>query len=825
MSLIALTAALGAPPALAQTAAQQHHHQHGAAPAPANANATPSAPSAADKAVQANGDGTSIIVTGTRLRGSVIGDIPPEISLNSSDIRAYGAGTITQLLDSIAPQVSSGRGRGGGRPIVLLNGQRPSSFMEIHNLPPEAIERVDILPEEVALKYGFRADQRVVNLVLRERFRGITTQVGGGFPTAGGRSETELDVNLLRVRGETRLIVDAEYDRKSKLLESERDVIVRDDEPADAARYRTLLPADEAMSLGATVARPLGTIGATLNGSIERTGSESLLGLPETGSGALMRTSEGWTGHGGFVLNGQFPGWSWSAKGNYDHIESTTLTDRSASLRDRATSNTEVAELDLVASGTLFRLPAGEVSTTLKGGAQTRQLSSQAQRGGTFQDTDLSRTQANLQANIDLPIASRRDDMLAGLGNLSANVNLAHDNLSDFGALWTIGGGINWSPVENLRLIASVTQEDGAPSIQQLGDPSVLTPNVRVFDFTTGETVDISRLDGGNPALLADSRRVMKLGLNIRPLKETDLSLSADFIDTRIRNPIASFPTATPEIEAAFPDRFTRDANGRLLQIDSRPVNFARSDKQELRWGFNFTRPLKKKAGAEAPRHGGPGARPGQGGPAGSGGGEPPRGGPGGDRMMGGMPGGGRGPMGGGMGGFNHSAMGGAPESRLQLSVYHTWRFKDEIEIRDGVPVLDLLDGSATGSRGGQPRHAIEARAGVFKNGLGARLNLDWQAGTRVLADRTAPGAAEDLFFSDSTTVGLRFFADLGMQSALSSKWPFLHGARVSLDVDNLFDSRLRVRDRTGATPVNYQPDLLDPLGRTVRVRLRKLFF
>jgi hypothetical protein len=33
------------------------------------------------------------------------------------------------------------------------------------------------------------------------------------------------------------------------------------------------------------------------------------------------------------------------------------------------------------------------------------------------------------------------------------------------------------------------------------------------------------------------------------------------------------------------------------------------------------------------------------------------------------------------------------------------------------------------------------------------------------------------------------------------------------------------VRDATGATPISYQPDYLDPIGRTIRIGIRKLFF
>ena len=68
-------------------------------------------------------------------------------------------------------------------------------------------------------------------------------------------------------------------------------------------------------------------------------------------------------------------------------------------------------------------------------------------------------------------------------------------------------------------------------------------------------------------------------------------------------------------------------------------------------------------------------------------------------------------------------------------------------------------------------------------------------------------------------------FADLGQQRGLVRRFPFLRGTRVSLSIDNLLDSRLRVRDETGATPLGYQGALLDPLGRLVRLTVRKQFF
>ena len=70
---------------------------------------------------------------------SVVGDIPPENTLDSRDVRATGATNINELLDALAPQIGSAQGRGGERPVLLLNGQRISGFRELRDIPTEAI--------------------------------------------------------------------------------------------------------------------------------------------------------------------------------------------------------------------------------------------------------------------------------------------------------------------------------------------------------------------------------------------------------------------------------------------------------------------------------------------------------------------------------------------------------------------------------------------------------------------------------------------------------------------------------------------------------------
>ena len=142
------------------------------APATAFAQAVPSEPAASQSAAVSDEEaeeGETVVVTGQRPRGSVVGDIPPENVLNAATSAPPARPASRTARRHRAADRQRPRPR-GGPPVLLLNGRRISGFRELRDIPPEAIERMEILPEEVALKYGYRADQRVVNFVLRRRF-------------------------------------------------------------------------------------------------------------------------------------------------------------------------------------------------------------------------------------------------------------------------------------------------------------------------------------------------------------------------------------------------------------------------------------------------------------------------------------------------------------------------------------------------------------------------------------------------------------------------------------------------------------------------------
>jgi len=830
-------------PLLAQTTAapatQPDATAQPTATTPAPTTAAPEAP-----ADDYGDDESAIVITGAKAPGSVVGDIPPENTLDARDVRATGATSITELLDALAPQIGSSRGRGGEQPVLLLNGQRISGFREIRDIPTEAIQRVEILPEEVALKYGYRADQKVVNIVLRQRFRSTTAQLGTNMPTGGGYLAGNADLTRFLVQKNGRTTLNVHAEGNGMLTEAERDIILSEDPPSGITEdqelaARSLIGTKRQLRGAATFNRQvLGNISATLNTEVEHDEGHSLIGLNETLIEPRDRNTTTNSAHAGVTLNGATKSqWKWNITSNADWARDTTGTDRDnvAFPRDRARETRTSADLTGTANGNLFKVPAGNASATVRVGASTEHLDGESNQLGVETSNSLGRTTGTASVNFDLPISRRNRDFSA-LGNLTLNANAELDQLSDFGTLTTIGAGANWSPVDRLSFITSWTREEGSPTIQQLGDPVLVTPDTRVFDFTNGETVLVTATTGGNADLQSDRRNVIKVGGNWQPFKDTDLRLRADYVHQTIDRPISNI-SVTPQIEAAFPERFVRNGAGDLVSVDLRPVNFDSSRRDALRIGFDFSKPLKSRRPSQSVidqiraqfRGARGGAQSGQGSATGNAqdgqnsappppppeGGQagPPPGGPGGGRPGGG----GFGGFGGGRGGAG-GFFGGGNRGRLTFSLTDSITFVDKTVIAPGLE-LDYLHGDAAGSSGGTSRHNVEAQAGYFNNGLGARIGAKWRSGTNV---DTLSG--DDLHFGSLATFDLRLFANPGDIPEVAVKHPWLRGTQVRFEVTNIFNTRPKVHSALGDPLLNYQPNLLDPLGRVIGISIRKLF-
>lgn len=750
-------------------------------------------------------DGDEIVVTAPRLAGQLETDIKAETELDEAAIASYGVSNVAELLEALAPQTRSGRGRGSGRPIILVNGRRIGGFGEVRNLPPEAIAKVEVFPEEVALQYGYSADERVVNFVLKPNFRQVAVEAEGGLPTQGGRFQSEIEPSFLMIGANGRLNLNAGWERKSMLLESERNLVYDTLAQAAEAPARSLLGASDEYRIDGTIQRSLDKVtDASLNLRFDQTDTRSLLGPGVGGvSDPLERDSRSRNLAGTASVNGMLGNWRWSVSGNYADADQRTFTDRVSGARDRFDSSQQSFGGNANLSGTLTEGWAGPIRLSATGSFSGLRFDSRSERSGVVTTTDLSRDLPGVFGSLTVPLLDP-EYRVGNIGRLSLTLSGQYQDPSDFAALKSWGANLNWGLTSNLSLIASFNQDEAAPGIQQLGAAPLVTPAVTYYDFATGQTVQITTTTGGNPLLLAEQRRDLKLGLNWSPPMVEGLNFSVNYNRNKSFDTSNAFPLLTPEIEAAFPDRVTRDANGVLVALDQRPVNFDRVENSQIRWGLNFG----KSFGQQQPRGpgaGGPGAGGGR--PEGAGAGRPRGGGGGGPRMGGG----GRGGPG---------AMFGGPQGgRWQVSLYHTIKLTDKVLIRPGVPELDLLNGSATGSNGGSNRHLFELDGGLFNKGMGVRLSAKYDSGSTVTG-----GSAGDLKFGDLATFNLRFFMDLNQKPKLTEAVPFLKGSRLRLSVDNLFDAQRGITDANGRVPLNYQPGYIDPLGRYIELEWRKTF-
>ena len=816
-----------------------------------------------------------IVVRAQRGPNSVPGDAVPETTLDPVEITALGASNIAEVLAALGPRAGSGRGRGSGPPVILLNGRRISSFRDVQGLASEAILRVEIFPESTALQYGYSADQRVINFILKDNFRAITTELSAGTAADGEQSRGELELGLLTIGAKGRLSINGEASTQNRVTEAERGVR-RATAPTSSA-FRTLLPETQAAELGISYNRNFGkSMGATFDLRFDSNETQSLLGLAPTPTGLpvaitpIERTSKVDTSRAAVTVNGTTAGWQWTATGSADQTKSDIKT--LSALTQPQTSNSTVSVFEAIynTTGPLLDLPAGPIRGSFRIGYQDRQLDSESSRSGLITLTNLSRGDVTARGNLSIPVTSRRSGFGEKFGDLSFSVNSFYTDLSDFGGLQGGGLGVNWSPISTVRLSMAYDASEAAPSIQQLGNPVLVTPGSAVFDFQTGQTVLVNRTSGGNSGLKAESRADTTFSVNYSPAKFEGLDLTLSYAVNTSEDTIASFPLLTPALEAAYPRRFERNSAGVLTGIDQRPINYDSADSTIFRYGFSFSKgfgpqigrgpggaggssgagfgggprpPLPPSATGNAPAvspvrptrpQGGPsagagtntsaspaptpstGQRPAGGIPGGFGGGFGGRGGPPAGVFFGG------GGFGGGGGGFGGGQ--GGQAGRWSISIFHALKLEDSIVLAPNLPKLDLLEGAAVDDGGGSRRHTVEFNGGWSYMGIGFRAFGEWRGQSKIIASASGVPGATDLCFDDLFTVNLRGFLNFEARPQWVKKAPFLKGSRLILRVDNLTDSAQSVRDSAGNTPEAYQKALLAPRGRSVELSFRKQF-
>ena len=143
-----------------------------------------------------------INVTGTNIKRVDTETAAPIETITREDIQASGLQTIAAVVQSITANNNgtisnafvngfgagasgvSLRGLGANNTLVLLNGRRLAvygladdgqrSFVNLNQVPFDAVERIEILKDGASAIYGSDAVAGVVNIILREQYTGVT---------------------------------------------------------------------------------------------------------------------------------------------------------------------------------------------------------------------------------------------------------------------------------------------------------------------------------------------------------------------------------------------------------------------------------------------------------------------------------------------------------------------------------------------------------------------------------------------------------------------------------------------------------------------------
>jgi len=509
-------------------------------------------------------DPAEIVVTARR--GEAL--VEPETVLDEARIGAYGAFTIRELIRDLAPLIDGP----DKPPALLVNGKRVSNASGIEGFPPEALDRLAILPSEAAARYGFPAEQRVVNLILKPRFASWTLGGELTLPTAGGRDAEMLSANRVAIDGSTYWNAGVRLARASRLLRSERFPLSGEDD-----RYKSLFPSTRGVDFTAGITHPIGDFNGSLNLGAATNASRGLLGTD--GNRLLQDRQASRSFNLSATLGGRVGDFQTSLSASYARGSNENLfEDRASPTGRRSSSKSGNWNAQLLVSNTIVALPAGPLTSNFMMGGDRSVLRS---RSGEGHLSLFRRNQFTTQLSFAIPVTSRDAPFLGAVGNLSADLVGGFDIASDEKRRLRYTAGLNWSPVPALDLRASLSFSEMVLSAELLNAPRTET-TMRLYDYLRQETAETVWVFGGNPDLRGGSQRLLSLRATLRPFGNQLATFTTDYQRQVGRGGIAPFPQLGPSVERIFADRIVRDAARRLVSIDARSISIERDLTSQL---------------------------------------------------------------------------------------------------------------------------------------------------------------------------------------------------------------------------------------------------
>lgn len=532
--------------------------------------ATPAVAQTADRGGMAE---PPIVVTGDRPMA-----LPSRQVIEGDELDSYGEATIGELVE----EVSAENGEGNAPVTILVNGRRVTGMADIDSYPAEAIERLEILPREAGAASGAPPGQRVIDIVLKPQTRIGTAQGRVRAATDGGTTAVSLDFGATRIRQPQRLNLTLDLSRTGALRESERQLSATT-APDTLADARTLVPQRRGYELAFSGAdQILPWLDALATVKLRGTRSEALLGLAGDGA-AIARTTTARTLDLTAQLGAQRGDWFITLDGSSRFDNRRTATGPVEN-RDATRSRIRGSELNLLGTGPLLRLPAGEAQLTLGGSLRRDSVRFDGLAGS---DGGFVRHSRNGRIGIDLPLTGPSGP-LPWLGTLALRAEASRGTSGGIDTR-TDTATLRWAPALWLQVTGLASNVATAPNVGLMNEPVIETPGVRYFDPLRGETVEVVAVGGGRTDLPRQRIASRSLTVDVRPIRSVDLLLTGEYATTSNTNVISALPPASTFVLDLFPDRFGRDATGQLVRVDLSPVIFPSQRERQLRASANLS--------------------------------------------------------------------------------------------------------------------------------------------------------------------------------------------------------------------------------------------
>lgn len=521
-------------------------------------------------AAEPEGGRSDIVVTGSRIRGSV--PASRVLSISRDAMNDAGQNTLADVIRTIPQNFGGGqnvgiglnvpesrgngagssatlnlRGLGSDATLTLLNGQRlaysvATQSIDISTIPVIAIERLEVVADGASALYGSDAVGGVANVILRRDYEGLSTRARIGGSTDGGNQQQQYSAIAGSKWSTGGIMIAYEFGRDTAIKANDRSYA------ADLAPGLTLYPGIKHHNVVVSGHQALGDVVTfEIDGLYNRRSSGIQYAL-DLGGDVLENGVRNAYRNEAIAIAPSLrfrlsPSWEATVQGTYgqDHAryDVTLFAGQSAIFKQVGCYCNAAGSIEANANGTLFSLPAGDVKVALGGGWRTNDFDA-VQSGGS-QNVKVSQDTYYAFGEINIPLISPQQD-IAWIDRFDFTAAIRWEDYPGVDKVATPRFGVIFAPSPSIDLKATWGKSFKAPTLFQQYSTTFATLYTAASRGGSGypPTATAIQLIGGNPDLKPERATTWSATLSVHPVTLPGASLELSYFHVNYRNRIVT---------------------------------------------------------------------------------------------------------------------------------------------------------------------------------------------------------------------------------------------------------------------------------------------